>query len=121
MSIEYSTKNKDKYFLVNCSGESSELEVVSNYAREVSELCKKQGYKRMLVDERKREYRLSEVLDLYKLANFFVTLDISSIRIAIVCQPRYIDHVRFFETTVNNRGMQIKYFVDPDSAKRWLL
>ena len=121
MSIEYSTKNKDKYFLVNCSGESSELEVVSNYAREVSGLCKKQGYKRMLVDERKREYKLSEVLDLYKLANFFVTLDISSIRIAIVCQPRYIDHVRFFETTVNNRGMQIKYFVDPDGAKRWLL
>lgn len=121
MSIEYSTRNKKNYFLVKCSGESSELDVISNYAREVSALCKEQGYKRMLVDEREREYKLSEVLDLYKLANFFVTLDIFDIRIAIVCQPQYLDHVRFFETTVNNRGMKIKYFVDPDSAKRWLL
>lgn len=121
MSIEYSTENKDKHLLVKCAGESDDIEVISNYAHDITNICKQQGYRRMLVDERNREYKLREVLDLYKLANFLKTLDISNLFIAIVCQPKFLDQVRFLETTVNNHGLNLKYFVDLDSAKRWLL
>ena len=121
MAIEYSTENKKKYFLVKSRGESDDLDEISRYAREIAELCKEQGQRNMLIDETHRQYILAEVLDLYKLANFFKTLDISSLRIAIICQPKYLEHIRFLETTANNRGMNLKFFLDPDSAKRWLL
>ena len=121
MSIEYSTENKEQYLLIRSHGKSANLDVVSNYSREIAECCKKQGYSNMLVDERDREYLLEEVLDLYKIANFFRTLDISDLRIAIICQEKYLEQVRFLEITAQNRGMNIKFFLDTDSAERWLL
>ncbi len=121
MSIEYSTENKDKYLLILSHGESADLDVVSNYSREITECCKEQGYSNMLVDERDREYLLAEVLDLYKIANFFRSLDISDLRIAIICQEKYFEQVHFLEITAQNRGMNIKFFLDTDSAERWLL
>jgi len=121
MGIKYSTENRKEYFFVKSHGESDDLDEVSRYTGEIAELCKKQGHSNMLVDETDRQYVLGEVLDLYKLANFFKTLDISSLRIAIICPPRYIEHIRFLETTANNRGMNIKFFLEPGSAKRWLL
>ena len=75
----------------------------------------------MLVDERNREYMLNEVLDLYKLANFFRTLNLTDIRIAIICQPQYLEQIRYFEKTAHDRGMNIKFFIYQDRAKNWLL
>jgi len=71
VSIKYSTENKKKYFFVKSHGESDGLDEVSSYAGEIAELSKKQGYSNMMVDETDRLYVLDEVLDLYKLANFF--------------------------------------------------
>lgn len=121
MSIEYYTSNKNKHLLVKSHGESDDIEVIGSYVREITNICKQQGYKRMLVDERNREYKLNEVLDLYKLAIFFNTLDISKLQIAVICQPQFLDQIRFLETTTNNHGINLKFFVDLDSAKRWLL
>ncbi|NOY16136.1 MAG: hypothetical protein GXP23_04215 [Gammaproteobacteria bacterium] len=121
MSIKYSIENKKKYLFVKSHGKSNDLDEVSRYAREITELCKGQGHKNILIDETHRQYVLDEVLDLYKLATFFKTLDISSLRIAIICHPKYLEHIHFLETTANNRGMNIKFFLEFDSAKRWLL
>ena len=121
MNIDYTTRNKKEYLLVKSYGCSDDLAVISEYARQITDICKQQGCSAMLVDERDREYMLNEVLDLYKLANFFRTLDVTDIRIAIVCQPQYLDQIRYFEKTTHDRGMNIKFFLDPDSAKRWLL
>lgn len=121
MSIYYTTKNKKKYLLVKSNGGSDDLAVNSDYARDITDICKQQGYSAMLIDERDREYMLNEVLDLYKLANFFQTLNVSNIRMAIVCQPQYLEQSRYFEKTTHDHGMNIKFFLDPDSAKRWLL
>ena len=121
MSIDYTTENKKKYLLVTSNGGSDDLAVISDYAREITNICKQQSYSAMLVDERDREYMLNEVLDLYKLANFFRTLNVTDIRIAIICQPQYLEQIRYFEKTTHDRGMKIKFFLDPDSAKRWLL
>lgn len=121
MGIEYSTENKKKYFFVKSRGESDDLDEVSRYAREITELCKKHSHSNILIDETNRQYILGEVLDLYKLANFLKTLDIATLRIAIVCQPEYLEHIRFFETTANNRGMNIKFFLESNRAKQWLL
>ena len=121
MSIDYTTKNKEKYLLVKSNGGSDDLAVNSDYARDITDICKQQGYSAMLIDERDREYMLNEVLDLYKLANFFQTLNVSNIRMAIVCQPQYLEQIRYFEKTTHDRGRNIKFFLDPDSAKRWLL
>jgi hypothetical protein len=121
MSIYYTTKNKKKYLLVKSNGGSDDLAVNSDYARDITDICKQQGYSAMLIDERDREYMLNEVLDLYKLANFFQTLNVSNIRMAIVCQPQYLEQIRYFEKTTHDHGMNIKFFLDPDSAKRWLL
>ncbi len=121
MGIAYKTEKRNKYFFVESHGQSDDLDEVSCYAQEITELCKQQGYKNMLIDETDRQYVLSEVLDLYKLGNFFKTLEISTIRIAIICQPQFLEHIRFLETTANNRGMTIKFFLNNDSAERWLL
>jgi len=121
MSIEYSIENKDNYLLIKSRGESADLDVVSNYSREITEHCRKQGYSNMLVDERNREYLLAEVLDLYKIANFFRSLEISDLRIAVICQEKYLEQVRFLEITAQNRGLNIKFFLNTDSAERWLL
>ena len=120
MSINYTTKHKKKYLLVKSNGGSDDLAVISKYVREITDICKQQGYTSMLVDEREREYLLNELLDLYKLANFFRTLNVTDIRMAIVCQPQYLEQIRYFEKTTHDRGMNIKFFLDPDSAKRWL-
>ena len=121
MSIEYNTSNKKKHLHIQSHGESDDIEVIGSYVREITDICKQRGYKRMLVDERNREYKLREVLDLYKLANFFNTLDITKLQIAVICQPQFLDQIRFLETTTNNHGINLKFFVDLDSAKRWLL
>ncbi len=55
MSIEYSTENKKKYLFVKSNGGSDDLTVISNYAREITDICKQRGYSTMLVDERERE------------------------------------------------------------------
>lgn len=120
MTLKYRTESKDKYFLVTARGKNNNLKVISNYAREVTELCKQQGYQSMVIDERNREYNMEELLDQYKLANYFKTLGVSHIRVAIVCKPQYIDKVHFVETTANNRGIRLKYFVDIESAERWV-
>ncbi len=121
MGIEYSTENRKKYFFVESQGESDDLDEISRYAREITELCKQQGHSNMLIDETNRQYILGEVLDLYKLANFLKTLDITTLRIAIVCQTEYLEHIRFFETTANNLRMNIKFFLESNRAKQWLL
>lgn len=121
MSLKYRTESKDSYFLVTTRGTNNSLDVISNYAREVTELCKQQGYRSMIIDERNREYKMEELLDQYKLANYFKTLGVSHVRVAIVCKPQYIDKVHFIETTANNRGVHLKYFVDINSAEKWVL
>ena len=121
MSIDYTTRNKKKYLLVKSSGGSDDVAVISEYAREITSICKQQGYSAMLVDERNREYMLNEILDLYKLANFFRTLNVTDIRMAVICQPQYLEQIRYFEKTTHDRGMNIRFFLDRDSAKNWLL
>jgi hypothetical protein len=42
-------------------------------------------------------------------------------RIAVICQEKYLEQVRFLEITAQNRGLNIKFFLNTDSAERWLL
>ena len=121
MGIDYTTRNKKKYLHVESNGGSDDLAVISEYVREITDICKQQGHSAMLVDERDREYMLNEVLDLYKLANFFRSLNVKDIRMAIVCQKQYLEQIRYFEKTAHDRGMNIRFFLDPDSAKSWLI
>ncbi|MCK5359065.1 MAG: hypothetical protein KAJ95_00480 [Gammaproteobacteria bacterium] len=121
MALKYKTESKDSYFLVTARGKNNSFEVISNYAREVTELCVQQGFRALVIDERNREYNMEELLDQYKLANYFTTLGLARVRVAIVCKPQYIDKVHFVETTANNRGLNLRYFVDLDSAKTWVL
>jgi hypothetical protein len=121
MTLKYKTKNRENYFLVTARGKTNSFEVITNYAREVTELCKEQGYRSMIIDERNREYKMEELLDQYKLANYFKTLSIAHVTVAIICKSQYIDKIHFVETTANNRGLNLKYFVDLDSAERWVL
>ena len=55
MSIDYTTENKKEYLLVKSNGGSDDLAVISDYAREITDICKQQSYSAMLVDERDRE------------------------------------------------------------------
>lgn len=120
MTLKYRTESKDSYFLVTARGKNNSFEVISNYALEVTDLCKEQGHTSMVIDERNREYQMDELLDQYKLANYFKTLGVSHVRVAIICKPQYIEKVHFVETTANNRGVNLKYFVDLASAERWV-
>ena len=121
MGIEYSTENRKKYFFVKSCGESDDLNEISRYAHEITDLCKQLGHSNILIDETNRQYILGEVLDLYKLANFLKTLDIATLNIAIVCLPEYLEQIRFFEMTANNHGMNIKFFLETNRAEQWLL
>ena len=121
MSIEFSSEDQDGYLLITTHGESTDINVVHKLATDVFTRCKESGYSSILIDERDREYNLTEVLDQYKMANFLSSLDLSKLRIAFVCQEKYQEQIHFLEITSQNRGLAIKFFNDPDSAKRWLL
>jgi hypothetical protein len=121
MSIEFSSEDKDGYLLIKTHGESPDINVVHELATDVFTHCKESGYSSILIDERDREYNLTEVLDQYKMANFLSALDLSKLRIAFVCQEKYQEQIHFLEITAQNRGLAIKFFIDPDSAKKWLL
>ena len=121
MSIVFGSENKDGYLLITTHGESPEINSLIESATDVITCCKESGYSSILIDERDREYNLTEMLDQYKMANFLSSLDLSKLRIAFVCQEKYQEQIHFLEITAQNRGLAIKFFIDPDSAKRWLL
>lgn len=120
MALKFKTENKPDYFLVTSKGKNNDLSTISNYAAEVIKYCKESNHQSLIIDERNREYNLDELLDQYKLANYFKTLDLSNIRIAIICKPQYIEKINFIETTANNRGINLKYVLDLESAERWV-
>lgn len=96
------------------------MDTVIQFAGEVVRCCKESEYSSILIDERDREYNLTSVIEQNKMANFLSSLGIANLRIAFVCQQKYQEQVHFLETAAQNRGLNIKFFVDPDSAEEWL-
>lgn len=54
------------------------------------------------------------------MANFLCSLGITDLKIAFVCQQKYQEQIHFLEAAVQNRGLTIRFFMDTDSAEKWL-
>jgi len=120
VSIKFSTEDKEDFLLITTHGESTEAKVVLKYAGNVVKCCKKSKHSSILIDERDRKYYLTDVLDQNRMANFLSSMDIADLRIAFICQQKYQEQVHFLETAAQNRGLTIRFFIDLDSAEKWL-
>jgi len=120
MSIGFNIIKKDDYLLIKTHGEGHDIKAVINFADEVIKCCKESNYSSILLDERDREYNLTTVEDQSRMANFLCSLGITDLKIAFVCQQKYQEQIHFLEAAVQNRGLTIRFFMDTDSAEKWL-
>jgi len=119
MAINYQFKVEPEMLQVITSGKDETLEEVVNYSQAVITQAIEHQAKKILCDERKLEYSIS-VLETYKLAEMISREARHTARVAIVCQPKYMDSGKFFETVAANRGLIIAVTSDYEAAVQWL-
>jgi len=120
MSIKYQITNLDGYLKIVAKGKDDNSSDVKKYADAIIEAVKDFKSKNVLCDERELQYSLS-ITDTYQLAEYISQHSSHLIKVAIVCNSKYFDDARFYETVATNRGMQIKVYTNIEEAETWLL
>jgi len=119
MAISFDFEVQQNLLKVVTYGEDEHLKEAENYARKVLETCLVNGCNKVLCDERKLEYSLS-VMDTYALAEG-ASIEARSIKkIAIVCQEKYLEDGKFYETVSKNRGLTVMVTSDLGQANDWI-
>lgn len=119
MSIDYKYKIDQDVLLVVASGNDDSLEEVGNYARNILITALQNECTRVCCDERNLQYTLS-AYDTYELAKAASKEAKPLKRIAIVCDPKYLNNGKFYETVAQNRGLTVLMTDDYDHAIKWL-
>lgn len=119
MAINYEYKIEQKTLKVLSKGKDEDLKEVENYAREILEIALKNDCTMVLCDERQLEYSLS-VLDTYTLAEGASKEARALRKIAIVCNKKFLEYGKFYETVSQNRGLVVLATSDYDQATEWL-
>jgi hypothetical protein len=112
-------KEEDNLLVVNASGFDESLEEVEQYGLAIVNACKAGNYTRVLCNEFELEYRLS-TLDTFKSAEFIVAQAARVGRVAIVCNEKFIEDAKFWETVAVNRGLTVRVFKSTEAARKWL-
>ena len=87
--------------------------------RKVGELRKKDGYYKILVDDRAITSLPSSV-ELYQFGSTFWQRGIADIIVAHVVHDKAVTEMAFLEDVAVNRGTTIKTFTDYNQAINWL-
>jgi len=119
MAIHYQTEVHGNLLKVITTGEDESLEEVMDYAHTIINEAVKAGIIKVLCDERNLIWKLS-TFDTFQLAEDTSMLAPKVAKIAIVCNAKYVEEGRFYETVATNRGLTIRVLSDIDEAERWL-
>ena len=119
MAIHYQTELEGKLLKVATSGEDENLEEVIAYANDIIDRAVKGNCTRVVCDERNLIWKLS-TFDTFQLAENTSLKAPRIAKIAIVCNSRYVEEGRFYETVATNRGLVIRVLSDYDEALKWL-
>lgn len=123
MSYDLTIEKKDDILWVTATGTRS-METVLGMSKDILTACVEKKVKKVLVDVRELEGRLSTI-EGYEISNqhFPKMRDSSKIThgaIVDIDLKEYEDSYRFFETVAVNRGFMLRIFSDPDQAIAWL-
>lgn len=87
---------------------------------ELLALCREHDLKKVLLDMTGLYGQPGTFSD-FQLANFAVDRGLPGIkRVALVAAPENFEHTQFFETASQNRGLNVRAFVDLDEAVIWI-
>ncbi len=98
------------------------FENVLTMAQEIRAACVEKDRKKVLIDVRDLEGRLSEMGEYLVPAEHFPKIRDRSVitTCAIVDRGEDRDRDKFFENVAVNRGFNLQIFSDPDAAVAWL-
>jgi hypothetical protein len=118
-NIEF--EDRSEYLYAYVTGEKDNVEISSQYWNEIAEECRRNNYKKVLVEEDISD-TVASVLELYQFAAELPKLGFAGIYIAFV--DRYIEQNelnKFVELVASNRGLTGRVFNDVNEAEKWLL
>lgn len=119
MAIHYKMELEGDLLNVETSGFDESLEEVQQYGMDIIDACRRGNHTHVLCDERNLEYRLS-TFDTYQSAEFMAAQIPRLAKAAVVCNEKFINDAKFWETVAVNRGLVVRVFKDIDSARLWL-
>jgi hypothetical protein len=119
MAIDYTVTQDGDTLLVHAKGFDGSLEEVQAYGMAIIKACLAHGVTHVLCNESELEYRLN-TLDTYEVAEFIAQQVPALTKAAIVCHPRFIAAVSFWEDVAVNRGLRVRAFTDVVAARDWL-
>jgi hypothetical protein len=119
MAITFEIEIQDEYLKVKASGTDDTYQEVLDYFNAVAEVAIKHDIKKIFCDERK-VVRSLPVLDILRLGENASQHSFRMARIAIVCDARFLQDGKFYETVASNRGLSMLVTADYDEAVRWL-
>lgn len=120
MAITFDAAVDDGVLVITASGCDENAQQVIEYGESVIELVVKAGVKLVLCDERKLEYALN-TLDTYEAAKTIAAHAPKVGRVAIVCNPKFLEDAKFWETVAVNRALQVRVVTDIARARYWLM
>ncbi len=119
MSFRIEVDTENQLVRIRHEGEMSPEEMYKGRS-EVGALLKHHGYRRMLVDTREIEEG-PDTLSAFELSSSH-RQDLSlQVRLAILVTPLLEPNARFSENVANNRGFQVRVFLDEAAAIAWLM
>jgi hypothetical protein len=122
MPFTIDTQNKEEYLLVVSKGSIASADELVEHANQIYEEFLKHQQTKILIYQMATEFPsgLSSYLNLvnHYIDNF--SIEIMSVRIAVVIQEKYKELGAFWETVCNNRGYQYHAFTSLEEAEDWL-
>lgn len=119
MAITYDFMVEDNLLSVTAAGFDESLEEVQRYGLAIIQEALRHNITMILCDETRLEYRLG-TFDTFQSADFIATQAPRLARIALICDPRFTQDAKFWETVVVNRGLTVRVFKEVEMAKNWL-
>ncbi|MFY0673016.1 MAG: hypothetical protein JXQ87_06405 [Bacteroidia bacterium] len=119
MPISYKISKKRDRLIVETTGNDDSLEEVQAYGMQILKAAIENQSKTVLCDERALTYEL-DTIDTYSLGEAAAKLGQGISKIAIICNRRYLQDGKFYETVASNRGLRIMVTDNIKQAKDWL-
>ena len=119
MAIKYAFASKGDLLLVETSGFDESLEEVQQYGFAILNACIQGNHTLVFCNELNLEYRLG-TFDTFQAAEFMAAQVPKLGKAAIVCNAKFIEDAKFWETVAVNRGLTVRVFKDAASARSWL-
>jgi hypothetical protein len=121
MAIHYSLEQRGEVLYFTGEGAEEGLEENRRILKMVVQACEEHNCRLVLLDDRRVQYTIS-IISLYELARSYKEVNIfrQISKVALVSDLQYKEDNDFFETTSQNRGLNLRVFYDIEQAEAWL-